>query len=263
MSASFVVYIDESGDEGFVFDPNRQGSSRWFVLAAVITRKAIDLETVKLVDTFRAKLGWQRRPLHFRKMKHEHRLPLIDLIANARVRVLAVAVHKPSLKEPEVFQQKGRLYHYAARLLLERVSWCCRDHRRQGEGDGTAEIVFSNRSGTSYPEMREYFALLKRQSDVGDVRIEWDVIKPEAVTAVTHELRMGLQIADAVASAFYYGVQVNPQGFNEPRYATMLHPVVYSHRERQLGNGLKLWPRETDGLLGSDPALSWVREVYQ
>lgn len=263
MAASFVVYIDESGDEGFVFEANRQGSSRWFVLAAVVTRKATDLETVKLVDTLRATLKWDRKPLHFRKMKHEHRLPYIDLIANAKLRVLAVAVHKPSLKEPETFQQKSVLYHYAARYLLERASWCCRDHRREGEGDGSAEIVFSNRSGTSYPEMTEYFGLLRRKSDVGDVRIEWDVIKPDAVCAISHEKRMGLQIADAVASAFYYGVQVNPQGFNEPRYATMLKPVVYAHKGRRLGNGLKLWPREADELIESDPNMSWIGEVYQ
>ena len=37
MSASFVVYVDESGDEGFSFG---QGSSDWFVLSAVITRAA-------------------------------------------------------------------------------------------------------------------------------------------------------------------------------------------------------------------------------
>jgi hypothetical protein len=263
MPASFVVYIDESGDEGFVFKPNQTGSSRWFVLAALVTRKAIDVESVKLVDTLRQSLNWPRRPLHFRNMKHEHRLPYVDLIAKARVRVLAVAVHKPSLKEPETFQRKSVLYHYAARYLLERVSWCCRDYQKPGDGDGTAEIVFSNRTGTSYEEMRNYFELLKKKSDVGDVRIDWEIIKPEAVRAVNHDAMMGLQIADAVASAFFYGVQVNPHGFNEPRYATMLRPVVYSHKRRRLGNGLKLWPREADALVQSEPELAWIGEVYQ
>ena len=28
MTASFTVYIDESGDEGFVFHPSERGSSR-------------------------------------------------------------------------------------------------------------------------------------------------------------------------------------------------------------------------------------------
>ncbi|MBX3410245.1 MAG: DUF3800 domain-containing protein [Phycisphaeraceae bacterium] len=263
MPASFVVYIDESGDEGFVFNEDGSGSSRWFVLGAVITRKTADLETVKLVDTLRQMFKWERKPLHFRKMKHEHRLPYIHLIAKSKVRVLAVAVHKPSLKEPETFQHKSMLYHYATRHLLERVSWCCRDHRREGEGDGTAEIVFSHRASTSYPEMTAYFQLLQKKSDVGDVRIDWSVVKPDTVRAVNHDQLMGLQIADACASAFYYGVQVNPQGFNEPRYATMLRPVVYAHKGRRLGNGLKLWPREADDLVAHAHELSWIADVYQ
>jgi hypothetical protein len=36
MTTSFVAYIDESGDEGFKFLPNEQGSSRWFVLSALL-----------------------------------------------------------------------------------------------------------------------------------------------------------------------------------------------------------------------------------
>ena len=52
MTCSFVVSIDESGDEGFA-----TGSSEWFVLSAVVTRKCNDLEAVKLVDRVRTLLG--------------------------------------------------------------------------------------------------------------------------------------------------------------------------------------------------------------
>jgi len=68
MSATFVVYIDESGDEGFSFGA---GSSDWFILSAVITRKADDLDTVKLVDAVRTRLEKPfRKPLHFRDLRH-------------------------------------------------------------------------------------------------------------------------------------------------------------------------------------------------
>ena len=60
MTPTFVVYIDESGDEGFSFG---RGSSEWFVLSGVITRKAHDLETVKLVDKVRARLGKPEKKL--------------------------------------------------------------------------------------------------------------------------------------------------------------------------------------------------------
>ncbi|WP_207787910.1 DUF3800 domain-containing protein [Candidatus Thiosymbion oneisti] len=42
MSSSFVVYLDESGDEGFVFSDDGSGSSRWLVLSAAVIRKAND-----------------------------------------------------------------------------------------------------------------------------------------------------------------------------------------------------------------------------
>jgi hypothetical protein len=53
MTASFVAYVDESGDEGFKFLPNEQGSSRWFVLSAMVIRREKDLQVV--ADTLEAK----------------------------------------------------------------------------------------------------------------------------------------------------------------------------------------------------------------
>lgn len=43
MTASFTVYIDESGDEGFVFHPDERGSSRWLVLSAAVFRKSNEI----------------------------------------------------------------------------------------------------------------------------------------------------------------------------------------------------------------------------
>ena len=43
MKSSFIAYVDESGDEGFVFNPDGSGSSRWFVLSA-------DCNRVELVE---------------------------------------------------------------------------------------------------------------------------------------------------------------------------------------------------------------------
>jgi len=265
MSASFVVYIDESGDEGFVFNPDGSGSSRWFVLGAVVLRKSTELATVKLNDAVRTVLKYdaKRKPLHFVDLRHEHRVVWIDHVARAPIRVLVVAVHKPSLREPERFQQKSMLYHLATRFLLERVSWCCRDHRREGEGDGSTEVVFSHRANISYPDMRASLTLLKKKAEVGDVSIDWGVIDPEKMTAASHASRMGLRIADACASSFFCGVQCNPQGFTEPRYATMLKPVVYSHKGRKIGNGFKLWPGEADAIVATEKHLHWITEAYR
>ncbi len=262
---SFLIYVDESGDEGFVFKGPSEGSSHWFILSAVITRKHLDIETVKLVDTVRQQLNRPlRQPLHFRRMKHGHRLPYIDKIAQAQLRTVSILVHKPSLKEPETFREKYRLYFYAVRYLLERVSWFCRDHRQpQQSGDGSARVIFSNRAGMSYDQLCEYLNLLKRRSDLGDVRIDWSVINPDNIRAIGHEKLMGLQIADAVASSFYCGVQNSPQGFTEPRYAQMLKPVVYQDKGRYLGYGVKFWPRDAMALIQQEGNLAWVNQTYQ
>jgi len=262
---SFKVYIDESGDEGFAFKAPRVGSSHWFVLSAVITRWEIDLETVRLVDAVRKLLNKQaRQPLHFQRLKHEHRLPCIEKISDSRLRTVSVLVHKPSLKEPDTVRGRFVLYYYTARYLMERVSWFCRDHRLANDaGDGSAEVVFSNRGGMAYDELREYLRKLQARTDLGDVRIDWSVISPDQIQATNHDKLMGLQIADAVASGFYFAVQQTPLGFTEPRYAQMLKPVVYHHSGQHLGYGLKFWPRETSELLDTEKTLQWVRQIYQ
>lgn len=262
MTSSFVVYIDESGDEGFSFD---KGSSEWFILSAVITVQAKDIQVVKLVDTVRTRLGKQpKATLHFRDLKHEHRLVYSDEIAKGELKTVSVLVHKPSLKEPEKFQERYRLYFYSVRYLFERVSWYCRDHKtKQIAGDGSAEVVFSNRSGMSYDEMKDYMDHLQEQSGPLGVRIEWNVIKSDQISSLTSGKRMGLQIADAVAGSLLYAAQPTQYGFTEDRYARMLKPVVY-HREGQfVGYGLKFWPREVDSLLVGEERFRWIREVYK
>jgi hypothetical protein len=261
MKPTFVVYVDESGDEGFSFG---KGSPEWFVLSGVVTRKGQDLQVVKLVDGIRAQLGKPHRaPLHFKDLKHEQRLPLVDAIANADLRAVSVLVHKPSLKEPERFQERYRLYFYCVRLLLERVSWLCRDHKRRDDaGDGSATVAFSNRAGMSYKELKDYLAHLKERTGPLDVRVDWSVISPSQITSYAAGKRAGLQISDAVASGFFRAVEPSQHGFTEDRYVRMLRPIVYHRRGNYTGYGVKFWPREVDELLRSQERFRWVRDAY-
>jgi hypothetical protein len=252
MPTSFVVYIDESGDEGFSFGG---GCSDWFILSAVITQKARDLETVKLIDRIRQLLNKpDKMHLHFRNLKHEQRLPFINEIASTNLRAITIFVIKRSLRQPEKFQERYRLYFYTVRLLLERISWYCRDHRMASDtGDGTAEIIFSNRSGMSYSEIVDYMSYLKSQAARLRVRIYWPVINLEKIIAVPPRNRMGLQIADAVATGFFYAVQRSQYGFMEDRYARLLKPIVYQRNGKFMGYGLKFWPEII-------PSMDWLEE---
>jgi len=259
---SFRVYIDESGDEGFVFHADGSGSSRWLVLSAVVVRSKNDLSLVKLAGDVRKLLGKEpKQHLHFSDLKHEQRVPYVRQIAASSVRTVSVLIHKPGITEPEKFQsEKFLLYRYATRFLLERVSWLCRDNRVTGEGDGTAEVVFSNRSIMSYQSLREYLNLLQAKSDPLSVRIDWSVIAPDTVRAVNHDQLAGLQVADAVASSFFYAVNLNRYGEAEDKYARLLLPTVYQHKGARLGNGLKFWPEDVEKLKPANPHLAWFAD---
>jgi hypothetical protein len=250
MPCSFVAYIDESGDEGLAFG---SGSSEWFVLSAVVTLKAEDLQTVKLVDRVRQRLGKpEHKPLHFRDLRHEHRLPFIAEISSASLRVVTLLIHKPSLPEPEKLRQGSLLYFQAAHDLLERVGRLCRDGRL-GAGDGTAEVVFSNRSGMSYEDLIE-----SMRTD----RFEGTPIRLDQIHAHAAGRRTGLQIADAVASGFFKAVEPTEYGHTEDRYARMLKAVLYRKGGSCHGHGLKLWPQPEERSL-TDGRLSWVREILE
>ncbi|MBI4849782.1 MAG: DUF3800 domain-containing protein [Nitrospirae bacterium] len=255
---SYRIYIDESGDEGFVFHSDGSGSSRWLVLSAVVVRKKNDLSLVRLIESVRVLLGKaHKKELHFRELKHEQRVPYVKQIAAAQAKTVSVLIYKPSLRDPEKFQsEKFLLYRYASRYLLERISWLCRDKHNPGEGSGRADIIFSNRSIMSYKDLTDYLLTLRTKSDPMKVRIDWTIVDPDRVSAVDHSKLAGLQIADAVASSLFYAVNVNRYGEVEDKYARILLPQCYRHKGAALGYGLKFWPEEFQKLKTANPHIA-------
>lgn len=264
MTCSFRVYVDESGDEGFQFLPDERGSSRWFVLSAAVVRRHRDLELVGIAKRARELLGKpQKMPLHFRNLRHEQRVPFARLIGTAALRHIHVMIHKPSIKAREVFQrEKFSLYRCATRLLLERVSWLCRDCAVEGYGNGKAELIFSNRSAMSYEALSAYLRLLEQRNHC---RIHWPSLDLRHVRAVNHDQLAGLQIADAIATSAFYAVHRNIYGETEGRYLHLLRRNVYRSNGRLDGYGVKLWCHDTDqcrrviaALTGDRPsAVAW------
>ncbi|GAP65939.1 phage-related protein [Mizugakiibacter sediminis] len=179
------------------------------------------------------------KALHFRSMKHEQRVPYVRAIGRTPMRTVSVLINKQRIAEPETFAAEAhRLYRYACRLLLERVSWLCRDSAKLPPERLKTELIFSNRSAMSYEALRGYLARLK----AGDCRVDWRFIDSAAVSAINHEKLAGLQIADAVASGLYCAVNLNPYGDAEPRYLEFLSPTFYRYKRQVLGYGLKFWP---------------------
>jgi len=254
---AFNVYIDEAGDEGFQFRQGAEGSSEWFILSAAITRTDGDLEAVKLIDRVREQLNRPKGAvLHFQRLKHEHRLPLLDAIGHARIRSVSIMIYKPAL-DADLYSSKGVLYRYATRLLLERVSWLCRDSRVDHQH--RAKLIFSNRANMSYDDLCAYLKDIERRADALDVRIDWSAVDCTEVDTKHHNQLRGLQVADAIASGMYSAVRLNRHGFAEPRYAELLRPTAYAHQGRRFGYGVKVMPAE---LVRADPPLrgtEWLR----
>ncbi len=189
-------------------------------------------------------------------LKHEQRVPYIRRIGELPIRTVSVLVYKPLIAEPEKFQStKYLLYRYATRLLLERVSWLCRNQRRAGEGNGFTEITFSNRSNMSYEDIRNYLRLLLRQAEANpeSVQIDGTVIDPDRIHSVEHSKLAGLQVADAVASGFHFAVKVNRYGESETSYLSHLKKTIFRQKGEAMGYGLKVWPEDFETVKSKAP----------
>lgn len=264
MSSSFVAYIDESGDEGFTFLDDGKGSSRWFVLSAVVYRRPMDLSAVAALKAARATLGWEPgKAFHFCDMRHEHRRVLLNEVAKTPFRTVSILSYKPDIADVERYQaNKWMLYRYLTRLLVERVSWLCRDACRPGEGDGTVDLVFSDRAAMSYDDIRTYIGWLKQHSQTEQgVNIHWPAINLASLRAVAHSQLASLQVADAVATSTHYAVKLSRFGIADPNYLALLRRHAYRHKGCFLGYGIKFLTRY-EALIEKMPHLSAAFENW-
>lgn len=169
-----------------------------------------------------------------------------------------------SLLEPEKFRERYRLYFYAVRYLLERISWLIRDSHNSDKwgGDGTVKLVFSNRQGMSYEEMRDYLRLLKKQQKTGqDIRIDFEKVPIDKLSSRTLGKSMGLQLADATAGVFFNAIEHDKFGNTEPRYIQILKPIIYRNERIINGYGFKIVPREAMPVLIEKDSLKWLSEI--
>lgn len=234
----FVVYIDESGDDGlrkFRSPGEGGGSSNWLVLGGCIVRKSNDLSLVSYRDQILTHLKkTNTREIHFTKLDHSQKTVVVDHMSHMPIRVSHVLCCKRHIPHPEVYKFKAQLYWYLCRTLIERISWFCWEKRETKTP--VARIVFSNRGGLKYGDFRSYLVRLKKM----DTRINWRVISPDAIESEVHSRFAGLQFADVTCGSFAAALEQNPYGNYEHSYAKVLRPIVYSRKGNFLSYGVKL-----------------------
>lgn len=243
MAHSFLAYIDESGDDGmakFRQVGQRGGASRWLVISACVFRVAHDRSAVAWRDEILKITARHGSDLHFFKLNHGQKLAACRSVGTRPLRAMSVIAEKTVIP-PGIYTQTNQLYFYMTRYLIERISWICRDSTDDIGGDKRAKIIFSRRGGMSYDDFRAYLARLQQQ----DTEIHWPCIDVDGIEARDHSTSAGLQLADAVASAFAGGVELDMYGGSEPRYAEELRPRTYkrgNQPNRFLSYGVKIVP---------------------
>ena len=139
------------------------------------------------------------------------------------------------------------MYHAATLGLIEAISHYCTEAYASNEpGDGSVDLVFSSRSTLDYSQLKQTIEMVLadpstfgfRKLMATDAHPSADVIKASQAQAIMHSKSMGLQIADAVTSSYYYGVEKSADGFTEDAYARLLLPCAYRHSGELFGHGI-------------------------
>lgn len=263
---SFHAFIDEAGDEGFKFRDEPKGSSEWFVMSACVIRAKHAPEAGRAFHKTLDPMEERRKsPTHFRNLPHEAKVALIAGIASLPVRAISVCFDKRAVANSTLISNR-RLHFYAARLVLERISWITRDHHNPGEGNGKCSLTFSRCKNLSYSALGTYFERLRE----GRSNIAWDYLEAETnrLRVWNHEQSIWLRAADAIASGVCQGLELSQYGYCEDRYARMLQPVVYRNGTNYLSYGMKFMPRVPvaqpmgNGVRETDTRYEWV-SVYR
>lgn len=245
----YNFYIDESGDEGI------GRGTKWFMIGGILVRKDDDLVVSRSVDKVKAAIKQRdiRKALHWNELTRAHpkRLLIIKEFGQLPIDFLVCAMHKPSILEKQVFRQKQWLYNYVTRHLLERVSWLVRD---KTSGKGHVDLIFENRSHTSYAEMKSYLDKLKAEPGT---QIYGSVLGDPV--SRTKDERKNLQIADAMVGACFNALEPNNYGMTDQAYMPYLRDRFYRRNGNLLSYGFKLLPHDAADSIANEN--DWIRRL--
>lgn len=243
----YNVYIDEAGDEGFNFlSANGRGSSKFFVLAALIVEQSKDREFAKTVDNIKITLKYQQKdiltPLHFCKMSHEKKKASISKLLEFKdFKIVFVVFQKDKLLDS--MKGKSVLYNYACKLLLQKITIFLKYKKAK------ANFIFEHRRNTHYDELNLY---MKKVINYKKYVIS---LKP-----LTKQQSKCLQLADIVASSAFQAFEPNQyDGDVEPLYVLKLKDNIFTHNGKYIGYGIKIFPSENN--IFENSTYAWIKQL--
>ncbi len=209
----YVLYIDESGDDGFetVRPIDTTGGSEWMILSGVLLHEKNQLKPVEWVREFKAGIKNATRPdLHFADLTDPHRLRACSFLATKHMRCFVAISNKRNMRgyrnpRAERHDTRNPFYNWMLRLLLERTSNFCAERSIRDYGEmRTMRIELASRGGLSLARTKVYlWDKLRRQSQAGTMYlkrgdISWAVINPVEIEIFQARRRAGLQLADVM-----------------------------------------------------------------
>lgn len=256
MDYGYIAYIDEAGDPGLtrVRPLDENGASEWLVLNAVVMKASREERVVEWVDKIRTDIGvTQRRHLHYRDLSPTRKLAVATSMSSLPIRAFAICSNKKNMRgysNPRAAKMPSQqwFYNWCVRLLLERVTAFCEDRTVLDHGKrAMIKIEFSRRGGHHYSQTRAYHYYLGFQQEGDKIFLQ----KREPVTKMLstdlmedhpHYSRAGLQLADAVASAFYQAIDCLGPGKWELAPAKALSDVMAKENGTTKDFGVALFP---------------------
>lgn len=214
----YRVYVDETGDRGW-----GGSASPIFVVTAVIVRDT-DVPALKhALDTICARLGKPPSTvLHWAKniKDHSQRKLVAAEIATLPMTLTNVVVLKPSLMGSGTgISDATRMYNYALRRLLERISWCVDDR------GGEAILTFAHVKNFPYARLEAYLSRLEAMP----TQIRWAAFRGKPRIDQPARVRP-LQMADLAAGALGTALRPDRYGQYELTYLREIFPLIYMRR---------------------------------
>jgi hypothetical protein len=116
------------------------------------------------------------------------------------------------------------------------------------EADSKVRFVFSSKGGLKVEEIKEYLSRLTTERERHDYR-GVDNIDIENTLILTSGKAVGLQIADAVASSYFFAVEKNRLNRVEPSYMQQIRHLSYASQGGCVfRNGVKIFPKNAEQL---------------
>jgi hypothetical protein len=210
----YRIYVDETGDRGF-----SAGSSPYFILAALIVRDgdeaAVRASRNQLVADLIKPPG---TVLHWAQniKSHSDRKFTATCLGSYPVELSYVIVDKASASSNSGIRHHERLYNYAVRRLIERVSWNIRDK------GGEAILTFAHVKNFKYASLHTYLAYLQ----MSPTTIHWKAIRGAVRIDSPNRIEM-LQLADLAAGCLGAAIVPDFHGAFEYAYLNEIQHLVY------------------------------------